>query len=226
MDLYTGKVPIEIIPPIKYSDLWHISKCLNIERGIGNSINLLVNGEWEKFMEENPQKYKKYNGKFKRNVIFYTGKGDGESIELKSFGTDVGWNEGSVLSNNDVKKIFECISKIHSLDERIEKKRSTFEYLKDPVSLELFNQPYIASDGYTYSYTTLYKIFKANETPLSPITRNPLVKLNGKLGIPNILISDLVSKFNEDKIDIMIGGDNNNLKYIKYKTKYLQLKNK
>lgn len=82
---------------------------------------------------------------------------------------------------------------------------TTYDYLKDPVTLVLFDDPYVASDGYTYSKSTLESLFSASRTPKSPFTREILIKINGNVGVENILVKQLVDKFKEGKTRIRTG---------------------
>lgn len=75
-------------------------------------------------------------------------------------------------------------------------------YLCDPISLELFVDPLIASDGVTYSRSSLNNI-RNKYGFISPITRKKLVLLNGDLGIPNLIMKSLIDKFNECKLFIL-----------------------
>jgi len=90
-------------------------------------------------------------------------------------------------------KIQECIQKIHLISINHQNPPSMYEYLQDPISLELLIDPYIASDGITYSYFILWKLFQ-NHTPLSPMTRELLVRVNGCIGIPNKIIANLIDQ--------------------------------
>lgn len=237
MDLYDGIEPIEINQPISYDDLNIICKCLNVLRDPGNTLDLPMNDEWNKYMTDNPNDYRKSfrDDNFHRQILWKVDINNGDWL-LTHFGTDKSLNKKTVLLKSDVIKIQDCISKIRSVDDLIKKNDSTYEHLKDPVSLNLLNDPLIASDGFTYSRRTLFDIFKrANPlwdgflnykiqvNPLSPITREELILINGKIGIPNKLVSTLIDKFYEEKITIMNGGYNH--KYNKYKTKYLKIKN-
>ena len=115
----------------------------------------------------------------------------------------------------------------HILNDPDKWEEESYDHLRDPISLELLENPYIASDGYTYSRTSLLKIF-SSERKLSPFTRKPLIRMNnGDIGIPNIIIKNMLEKFYEGKLKISHGGSKNSdhyYKYIKYKEKYMNLK--
>ena len=96
-------------------------------------------------------------------------------MQLTSFQTDKLWHRETILLNSDVMKIRECVQKIHSIClTHCNHLPSMYEHLQDPT-LELLIDPYIASDGITYSYSILWKLFQ-NHAPLSPMTREQLVK--------------------------------------------------
>jgi hypothetical protein len=222
MDLYTDTEPIKIDPPINYDDLNIICKCLNVLRDTGNTIELPMNDDWNKYMTDNSDDYTKDSDDNFHRQILWTVDIKNDDWLLTHFGTKKFLNSKTVLLKSDVIKIQDCISKIHNIHNLINKNDSTYEHLKDPVSLNLLNNPLIASDGFTYSRGTLFDIFRRGN-PKSPITREELILLNGKMGIPNKLVSTLIDKFYEEKITIMNGGYNH--KYNKYKTKYLKIKN-
>lgn len=113
----------------------------------------------------------------------------------------------------------------HILNDPDKWKEESYDHLRDPISHELLENPYIASDGHTYSRTSLLKIFTSKNK--SPFTREPLIRMNGDIGIPNIIIKNMLEKFYEGKLKISHGGNKNNdhyYKYIKYKEKYMNLK--
>lgn len=107
----------------------------------------------------------------------------------------------------------------HHIDEREWVENAMDEFI-DPVSLELLVDPVIASDGNTYSKTTLDQLFKMFD-PISPLTREQLVRIgkSGQPGIPNHKVNTLLIKFREGKLKT------SQTKYMKYKLKYLNLKN-
>lgn len=108
-------------------------------------------------------------------------------------------------------------------------KENAYDEFIDPVSLELLIDPVIASDGYTYSKQTLISIFRTNK--ISPMTREQLVPIgkmnnsayftlnNQELGISNIKVKQLLDKLKAGKLK---ASQN---KYLKYKSKYIRLKN-
>jgi len=106
-----------------------------------------------------------------------------EHMKLISFQTDKSWHRETILLNSDVMKIQECVKKIHLIFVNHQNPPSIYEHLHDP---------YIASDGITYSYFILWKLFQ-NQTP-DPITRERLVKINGCIGIQNKIIANLIEQ--------------------------------
>ena len=73
--------------------------------------------------------------------------------------------------------------------------------LNDPVTNELYRDPYVASDGMTYSRDILERMFRVNLSPRG-IIGLPLTKINDQVGIPNIKVSMLINKFKEGKLKI------------------------
>lgn len=80
-------------------------------------------------------------------------------------------------------------------------KDQTLTVLSDPVTLELMVDPYIASDGNTYSRSTLEILFNRNN-PKSPLDRSNLVRINGDVGVPNKYVKSLLEKFLNGQIAI------------------------
>lgn len=74
------------------------------------------------------------------------------------------------------------------------KKDQTLKCLEDPITFELLVDPLIASDGNTYSRSTLEILFR-NHNPISPLDRSRLVRINGNIGIPNLFVRSLLSKY-------------------------------
>ena len=198
MDLYINKEPISINPPINFDDLWYIRKylCSDLDGNGGNTILLPMDSEWTKLFIDQKDIYQPHGENLRRHVLFTVDKIDFNKII--SFGTDFCWHKSSVLLYSDVLRIQKCISIIHLLNNNciIEP-----DYLIDPISHQLLNNPYIASDGITYSYSSLWKLFNINNNPVSPLTRESLIQFNGKIGIKNILVSNLVNNFIEE-IDV------------------------
>lgn len=187
LDIYTGQEPIAI-EPITYEELWYIRRYLNTDtNGAGNTIILPMNSQWQQLFEEKPQIYQPFRPNLRRHVLFTFEINDSctEHMKLISFQTDKSWHRETILLNSDVMKIQECIQKIHSISlVCCNHPSSMYEYLQDP---------YIASDGITYSYFILWKLFQ-NHTPLSPITRELLVRVNGCIGIQNKIIANLIEQ--------------------------------
>lgn len=193
MELYKNKEPISINPPINFDDLWYIRKYLSadLDGNGSNTILLPMCEEWTKLFIEQNNIYQPHGKNLRRHVLFEVD----DFNRVVSFGTDFCWHKGSVLLYSDVLRIQNCISKIQLLNSH-----SIIEpnYLIDPISHELLNDPYIASDGITYSYINLWKLFTISNNPVSPLTRESLFLINGKIGIKNILVSKIICNFIEE----------------------------
>ena len=219
IDIHTSLEDIPIEPSIDYNDLYHIAKFMNVQYQGGNSLVFPINSQWIKYFEDNEINRYSLTRTEGRHILFKLGPDD----RIFSFNTDISWHKGSVLLKSEVTKIQECIAKLNIFNNS---QNPSYEFLKDSVSLELLNQPYVASDGFTYSGSTLYKLFNPNPKPAdyiprSPFTREPLVKFNkehtiddhyAQYGIKNNLIQILISKLFEDKLTILEGGSKQNNK--------------
>ena len=113
---------------------------------------------------------------------------------------------------NSTRDIFNVIDDIDLKNEFIELAESKISWheqaemeLNDPITMELFEDPLIASDGHTYSRSSLQTLFNRGN-PLNPLTRESLVRLNGLIGIPNIYIKKMVDKYEAFKLKISLGG--------------------
>jgi hypothetical protein len=219
LDIHASLDVIPIQPYIGYHDLYHIAKYMNVQYIGGNVLVFPINSQWIKYFDDhNINKYS-LERTAGRHILFIF---DGEN-NLIGFNTDISWHNGSVLLNSEVNKIQECIAKLHFINNT---QSPSYNLFKDPITMELLNQPYTASDGFTYSAITLYNLFNPkpepdNYIPRSPITREPLVILNreytledkyGRYGIRNKFIQMLISKLFEDKLTIMEGGNKRNNK--------------
>jgi hypothetical protein len=144
------------------------------------------------------------------------------------------------LTVEEVEALRSCMTSYETLDSKVQRpdfhipetnwNENAYDNFIDPISLELLIDPMIASDGNTYSKETLVQIFKGNR--LSPLTRELLVPIGkaswtpfysfqGKeIGIPNLKVKQLLDTFIEGKLKT------SRQKYLKYKLKYLNLKNK
>jgi hypothetical protein len=143
-----------------------------------------------------------------------------------------------ILTVEEVAELKSCMESYVSLQDKMRNYEhhiqegdwyeDAFIEFMDPVTWELLRDPVIASDGHTYSKETLIQLFKGNR--LSPMTREELIPIgkrsaepsftyNGiELGIPNFKVKQLLEKFTEGKLKV------SQQKYLKYKTKYLNLK--
>jgi hypothetical protein len=214
LDIYTSLDDITIDPIIGYYDLYHIAKCMNVQHTGGNVLVLPINSQWIKYFEDN-----EINPSEERHILFIVDLYG----RLSSFNTDKSWHNGSVLLNSEVTKIQECIARLHFINNN---QSPSYELFKDPITMELLNQPYTASDGFTYSGKTLYDLFNPILVPIdyiprSPFTRERLIRIDkehttddhyGMYGIKNHLIEMLISKLFEDKITILEGGNKRNNK--------------
>jgi hypothetical protein len=150
-----------------------------------------------------------------------------------------------LLTVNEVNAIKSCMESYVLTEDRVKDykhhipierwKESAYEQFMDPISLELLVDPVIASDGHTYSQQSLIIIFKNNR--LSPLTKErlePIGKISywktqytfeyepnkhKELGIRNIMVEKLLQQFIDGKLK------SSNQKYLKYKSKYITLKN-
>jgi hypothetical protein len=186
LNIYNAK-KINLPFSITYDDLTKICKILNIPDQIGNVIDLPITEEWRTLMSTNSHYNILENVRFHylRRIIFYVPIDI--NSEITTFSTDYAVNSASVLTHEDVNNIFEAVRKI-----KIKKDTKLDETMIDPVTLELLVDPIIASDGITYSKSTLKRLFKDSNHPISPITREPLVRINKEFGIKNILISQII----------------------------------
>jgi ankyrin repeat protein len=73
--------------------------------------------------------------------------------------------------------------------------------LTDPITYELYREPYVASDGRTYSKHVLEGMFSRNPSPRG-VNGQLLTRLNGEVGILNIELVMMINKFKEGKLKI------------------------
>ena len=73
-----------------------------------------------------------------------------------------------------------------------------FKYLCDPVTHELFEDPYIASDSLTYSLKTLEDIWKKGRK--SPISGETLLEIHGSVGVQNTVLNTIVEEYKNGNI--------------------------
>jgi hypothetical protein len=179
---------------ITFSDIDKISKELGLTKSIGNTIDLPLTIDWEQIMTNDPlynivDDTRFYN---KRRILFYVPIDNINKIT--TFSTDYSINKKSVLTNNDVQDIINAVIKISN--EKI-KYKDVYDTLIDPITLDLLVNPIIASDGITYSRSTLETLFNNSRpnNPLSPITRKELTCINGDYGIKNILANKILDLF-------------------------------
>jgi hypothetical protein len=212
LDIYPSLDFIPIDPPISRSDLYHIAKCMNIARAGGNVLVFPINSQWKQYIDENNINYNSWELTEGRNILFRIPDISGL---VTGFCTDTSWHRSSVLLRSEVTRIQNCVARLHAINNSND---PTCEFLKDPITFELLNDPYTASDGNTYSAHTLYALFNPSPypegyVPMSPFTRQPLLILpDGMYGIKNILIQKLISKLFEERLTIMDGGKNHNKK--------------
>ena len=104
----------------------------------------------------------------------------------------------SIEEANEIKK---CINTYESIHNNTYDNDDTFEYFKDPITLRLFINPVIASDGCTYSKSSLESIICSSKK--SPLTRECLVPINNdSYFIPNIQMRQLLEKYIDGKLKI------------------------
>jgi hypothetical protein len=66
---------------------------------------------------------------------------------------------------------------------------------------KLYEDPYVGSDGATYSKETLESMFRYNPSPRGKFGLN-LVRIKDEIGIPNFQLKLLLDKFKEGKLKI------------------------
>ena len=143
------------------------------------------------------------------------------------------------LTVDEVEAIRSCMTSYVKLDDKVQNndhhippgawREDAYKEFIDPITTEILREPVIASDGHTYSKSTLIQLFKT--TGISPMTREPLIPIgkftygrssfevnNQEIGIPNIKVKQLLEKFVDGKLKV------SQQKYLKYKEKYLELK--
>jgi hypothetical protein len=74
--------------------------------------------------------------------------------------------------------------------------------------MEIFSEPVICSDGFTYEKSAIEIWFKSNNT--SPMTG---LVLENKNLIPNRIVKNLLSEIKEEKQEYIINKFYNNIKY-------------
>ena len=219
LDIHSSLDVIPIVPHIGYHDLYHIAKYMNVQYIGGNVLVFPINSQWIKYFEDNNINKYSLERTIGRHILFRFDKEN----NLIGFYTDKSWHNSSVLLNSEITKIQECIAKLHFINNT---QSPSYNLFKDPITMELLNQPYTASDGFTYSGKTLYDLFNPKLMPIdyiprSPFTREPLIRIDnehttdykyGMYGIKNHLIQMLISKLFEDKITILEGGNKRNNK--------------
>jgi hypothetical protein len=227
LDIQSSLDDIPIEPPIGLHDLYHIAKCMNVAHRGGNVLLFPINSQWTQYFNENNINYYSLERTEGRRILFRFNR----SGLLTGFCTDTSWHRSSVLLRSEVTRIQNCVARLHAINNSND---PTCEFLKDPITFELLNNPYTASDGNTYSANTLHALFNPSPypegyVPISPFTRQPLVRLPrewsiddqyGMYGIKNILIQKLISKLFEERLTIMDGGKNHNKKRKSIKKKF------
>jgi hypothetical protein len=186
---------IKLMHSITFNDIKKIRIKLNSPKSVGNEIDLPLTDDWKTIMSSNPLYNKSNNVKFHnlRRIIFYFSSDIDNIIvnrEITTFSTDYTINSASVLTYEDINNIYNAVDDIIN-----EKKNQLFDTLIDPVTLDLLVYLIIASDGITYSRATLKKLFEDNKNPISPVTREPLICVDNKYGVKNILIKQIIELF-------------------------------
>lgn len=214
-----------------------ISSILPTQERMGNTIYFSSTSEWDEYIK---------NHKVKLPSAGPSAFGGQESHTRTNRQLLIKNNSEIIvanLSNKEVNSILDCIREFAHIAnmekyERYEHYKlseeewmhNAYQDLSDPITQDVFYDPQIASDGHTYSYSTLVKIIK-EFNGISPMTREalaPIGKPNQQVpemayGIPNIAIRQLVEKFKEGKLKTSKGGSMNDIyhKYLKYKHKYI-----
>ena len=187
--IYKDNKIITLPYSISYNDINKICKELNLPKTIGNVIDLPMNESWAKIMKTNSAYNIVNDIKFHniRRIIFYIPNNNLNGI-IK-FSTDYSLNKESVLTYKDVQNIINAVNKINH--------NKICEIFIDPISLEILDNPIIASDGITYSQKSLEQLFTNSKpnNPISPITRKELQYINGEYGLKNKLINEVKDLF-------------------------------
>lgn len=103
-----------------------------------------------------------------------------------------------------LRRMKELLNMIYENNWHFHKKKldQTLVLLSDPVTLQLYEDPLIASDGNTYSRSTLERLFQWRTTAVSPLNRSEMYKIDGDVGVPNLHMRMLVDKFTQGEIAI------------------------
>lgn len=193
INIYRDKRVIKLPYPIYYHDISKICKELNLPENIGNTITLPIDTEWYRLME-NDLSYNITDDEiyhYKRRILFHM---KGFSEEITTFSTDYSVNSDSVLTYSDVQNIMDAVCKINRDKKQEKKNKKIDDILLDPVTLDILRDPLIASDGITYSKATLRRLFDS-PNPISPMTREQLTLINGKYGLQNRKIQEIIEHF-------------------------------
>ena len=78
-----------------------------------------------------------------------------------------------------------------------------YENFIDPITHELLEDPYIASDGVTYSKSSLDRLFTQHNR--RGVQGQVLILVNGNVGIPNLSMRQMMDKFKLGKLKISLG---------------------
>lgn len=201
LNIYQDRKVIKLPYPIDYHDIKKISKELDLS-DFGNTIELPMNTEWYRLMENDMAYNICRNSEYhnKRIIIFYM---TGFNEKITTFSTDYSVHSESVLTHSDVQNIIDAVSKIHhakkidhakKISHAKEYNEKINDILLDPVTLDILRDPFIASDGITYSRATLERLFD-NPNPISPMTREPLILINGAYGLRNTKLQEMIAYF-------------------------------
>jgi ankyrin repeat protein len=105
---------------------------------------------------------------------------------------------GVELARREEERRFEAYE--HMIDPSTWREISKRE-LSDPITYELFREPYVASDGRTYSKDTLERMFLSSPSPRG-VNGELLKKIYGQVGIMNVELAMIINKFKEGKLKI------------------------
>jgi hypothetical protein len=134
-----------------------------------------------------------------RRFSFCTSK---EYLNISSYKPIVGINTYlKYISIDEANEIKKCINRYELIHNNTNNDNDTFHYFMDPISLRLYINPVIASDGCTYSKSSLESIIFSNK--ISPLTRENLIPINNdSYFIPNIQMRQLLNKYIDGKLKI------------------------
>ena len=96
------------------------------------------------------------------------------------------WTNQHYLNDESKEYVFEYNIHFRCSDSLYNNKETYDEFIC-PITLNLINHPIMASDGHLYEMSALYDLFvHKDNNPRSPITRELLFPITGKIGIISV----------------------------------------